>query len=184
MRSILKTLSLSSLIVFAMTILSGCSGVDYTKTVPHVDLNKFMKKWYVIAGRFTFLESGAHNSVEEYTYNSEQERIDINFYFNKGSFDGEVKRIPQKAWIENKQTNAHWKVSPFWPLKFDYLVVALADDYSWTAIGVPGQNYLWIMADRPNVGQEELNAMIEQVKQTGYKVEPIEIVPNNMKSEE
>lgn len=150
---------------------------DYSQTVGQVELPKFMKKWYVIAGRFTFMEKGAHNAVEEYTYNEEKDRIDINFYFNKDSFSGRLKKIPQKAWIENSATNAHWKVSPFWPLKFDYLVIALADDYSWTAIGVPSQKYLWIMADRWNISDDELKKMIKQVEEQGYSVDDIVRIP-------
>ncbi|GAB4419908.1 MAG: lipocalin family protein [Bacteriovoracaceae bacterium] len=152
---------------------------EYSKTVKEVSLDKFMKKWFVIAGRFTFMENGAHNAVEEYTFNKEKDRIDINFYFNKDSFDGRVRKIPQKAWIENKKSNAHWKVSPFWPLKFDYLVVALAPDYSWTAIGVPSQKYLWIMADRWDISDSELKKMIEAVQEAGYSVEEIERIPQS-----
>lgn len=158
-------------------LFSGCTSNNYQRTVSTVDLDRFMKKWYVIAGRFTWMEDGAHNAVEEYRYNDKEERIDIDFYFNKDSFTGEVKRIPQKAWVENKKTNAFWKVSPFWPLKFDYLVIALAADYSWTVIGVPNEKYLWIMADRPDLSDEELNSIIEKIKTVQYSVEDIVRIP-------
>ena len=99
------------------------------------------------------------------------------FYFNKDSFDGKVKKIPQKGWIQNKETNAYWKVSPFWPLKFDYLVIALADDYSWTAIGVPNQKYLWIMADDWYMDDEKLAEVTKVIKDKGYSVENIVRIP-------
>ena len=91
----------------------GCAGMNYQRTVDRIEIDEFMGKWYVIAGRFTFMEDGAHNAVEEYTWNERKQRIDINFYFNKDSFKGPIKKIPQKGWIENKKTNATWKVSPF-----------------------------------------------------------------------
>jgi len=165
----------SSLILFF--ILVGCANTEYTKTVSHVDLDRFLKKWFVIAGRLTFLEKGAHNAVEEYKFNVDQKRIDINFYFMKDSFNGKKKTIPQKAWVENKESNAHWKISPFWPLKFDYFVIAVADDYSWTAIGVPSKKYLWIMADRWNINESELEQMISKVRSAGYPVNDIIRVP-------
>jgi apolipoprotein D and lipocalin family protein len=71
-----------------MTFLIGCSSVDYNQTITKLDKDRFMKKWYVIAGRFTFLEKGAHNAVEIYSWNAKEDRIDIDFYFNKNSFDG------------------------------------------------------------------------------------------------
>jgi apolipoprotein D and lipocalin family protein len=164
--------------IFIMALIcTGCSTTQYSKTVLRVDLERFMKKWYVIAGRLTFLEKGAHNAVEEYKWNSEEKRIDIKFYFNKDSFDGKVKNIPQKAWVENKESNAHWKISPFWPLKFDYFVIALADDYSWTAIGVPNQKYLWIMADKWNISESELKDMMTKIQLAGYPVNDLIRVP-------
>jgi apolipoprotein D and lipocalin family protein len=151
--------------------------MDYKKTVSKVDLERFMKKWYVIAGRVTFMEKGAHNAVEEYRWNPKENRIDISFYFNKDSFEGPLKKIPQKAWLENKSTNAHWKVSPFWPLKFDYYVIALAEDYSWTAIGVPNQKYLWIMADKWDVSDTQLAEIIAKIKDIGYDVQDVVRIP-------
>lgn len=151
------------------------------KTVEHVEIQKFMGEWYVLAGRFTFLEKGAHNAVETYTWNSEKKRIDIDFTFNKGSFDGPQKSIPQKGWIENETTNAHWKISPFWPLKFDYLIIAMADDYSWTAIGVPDQKYLWIMARKWESSDKTVATALAQLKATGYKTEDLVLVPHQQK---
>jgi apolipoprotein D and lipocalin family protein len=171
MRKILPTM------LIMIFILSACASPKYSKTVPHVDLDRFMKKWFVIAGRLTSFEEGAHNAVEEYKYNQKEQRIDISFSFNKDSFDGKLKEIPQKAWPENKETNAHWKISPFWPLKFDYLIIALADDYSWTAIGVPNQKYLWIMADDWNMSEAKLQEVINQIRKAGYPVNDIIRVP-------
>ena len=107
------------------------------KTVEKVDIQRFLGDWYVLAGRFTFLETDVHNALERYTWNAAKERIDVAFTYNEGSLTGKQRSIPQKAWIHDSATNAHWKVSPLWPFKFDYLVVALDESYRWTAIGVP-----------------------------------------------
>lgn len=163
---------------------SRCIRGNYQKTVSYVDIHRFMKKWYVIAGRFTCFENGAHNAVEQYEFNSKEQRIEINFSFNKDSFSGAVKKIPQRAWVENKKTNAYWKVSPFWPLKFDYLVIALADDYSWTVIGVPSEKYLWIMSDRWELTNEELDTILSKIKSTGYPVINVVRIPQNWKQSE
>ena len=154
----------------------GCSSMDFRNTVHKVEINKFMKKWYVIKGRTTIFEKDAYNSTEEYTWNSKENRIDIDFTYNKGSLEGKEKSIPQKAWIENDKTNAHWKVSPLWPLRFDYLIIGLADDYSWTAIGVPSGKYLWIMAASPDIEAREINKAIEYVESIGYPTQNLKTI--------
>ena len=82
--------------IFILTFVGGCSGMEYNKTVDYIDLDKFMGKWFVIAGRVTFLEKGAYNPIEHYTFNVEKNRIDIDFSFNKDSLSGPKKNIPQK----------------------------------------------------------------------------------------
>lgn len=163
----------------------GCSSMSKDElqkmTVPQVDIPRFMGNWYVLAGRFTFLEKEVHNGLEVYTWNEEKQRIDIEYDYNRGSFTGPVKSVPQKGWIYNKATNAHWKVSPFWPIKADYLVVALAEDYSWTAIGVPNQNYLWIMARSPENPEPKIAAAVEALKKMGYRHDELVFVPHQAK---
>lgn len=146
-------------------------------TVPHIEIQRFMGKWYVQAGRFTYFEKEVHNAIEIYTWNESKQRIDIEFTYNKGGFDGPIKSLPQTAWIENASTNAHWKVSPFWPLKFDYLVLAVADDYSWTAIGVPNQKYLWIMT-REAKNNAVVSTVLAKLNDLGYNTKDIVSVPH------
>lgn len=162
------------------SVLTGCSSATYNKTVEQLDLQRFMGTWYVIAGRFTFLEKGAHNAVEIYTWNEEEQRIDIEFSFNKDSLNGPVKEIPQTATIFNQQTKAHWKVSPFWPLRFDYLVVAVDPEYQWTAIGVPSQNYLWIMARSAVIAEAELEKIISKLSELGYRTDDLVFVKHGV----
>lgn len=151
--------------------------MNFQQTVKHVEVPKFMGTWYVWAGRTTFLERGAHNSIEKYTWNSDEKRIDVEFRYNQGSFDGKLKHIPQKAWIVDDATNAHWKVQPFWPLKFDYLIIDLEGDYQWTVVGVPDGAYLWIMGRTPIVDESQLAQIIERIKKIGYPINDIARVP-------
>lgn len=151
--------------------------MKYMKTADYVDIDRFMGDWYVIAARPTMFESGAHNSLERYSWNKDKERVDIDFSYRKNSFEGELKKIPQKGWIHNSKTNAHWKVQPLWPFKLDYLVVALDPEYQWTVIGVPNQKYLWLMARDWNFSRDQATAILEEVKRSGYDTKNVRFVP-------
>lgn len=169
------------LVVSVLFIFSGCSSMNYSKTVKEVDIPKYMGTWYVWAGRTTFMEKGAYNAIERYSWNEEKKRVDIDFTFRQSAFDGELKKIPQKAWIDNSTdwagSGAKWSVSPFWPLKFDYLIIALDPAYQWVAIGVPSGSYLWIMGREQVAPQSKINEIVEQLKVLGYPTQDIEIVP-------
>lgn len=163
-------------IYFLSSFLAGCASSDYTKTVAHLDLQRFMIPWYVQAGRFTPFENNPYNSVESYTWNAKKEQIDIDFHYNKGAFDGPLKKLPQTAWVKDKSTNANWSVSPFWPLKFDYLVIALDKNYEWTVIGVPSQRYLWVMSRDPQFSRAKTDEILREVERSGYSVADIDYV--------
>lgn len=164
---------------FFLFLIIGCANLSYKNTTKNINIENFMGTWNVQAGRFTFLENDVYNSVETYKWNEKEKRIDIEFTYNKGSLNGEKKSYPQKGWIYNSKTNAHWKISPFWPLKFDYLIIHLSDDKKWTAIGVPNQKYLWIMSRDKNPTLKDVNNVLEEVKSLGYDTLNIEYVEHS-----
>lgn len=146
-------------------------------TVSYVDIPKFMGDWYVIANIPTFVEKGANNAIESYSWNAQENRIDVDFHYNADSPKGPIKKYPQKAWIYDKKTNAEWRVQPWWPLKFSYLIIDLAPDYSYTVIGVPSRNYVWIMARKPSMDPVLFDSIVAKIKTLGYDTSLIQKVP-------
>jgi len=159
--------------------LNACQSTDpYLKTVEFVNMDAFVGKWYVIASRPTMFEKNAYNATETYSLNKESGKIDVDFRYKKGSFTGPEKTIPQKAFIHNKQTNAHWKISLWWlPFKLDYLVIDMDKLYQWTVIGVPNQKYLWIMSRKPEMNEDLLSKILMQIKLKGYDTSHVNRVP-------
>ena len=151
------------------------SGPDM-KTVDYVDLERFMGDWYVIANIPTFLEKGAHNAVESYALNDDG-TIDTTFVFRDGSFDGELKRYNPKGFVRDTQTNATWGMRFIWPIKADYRIVYLDDDYSTTIIGRQKRDFVWIMARESQIPDEEYDRLLEFVASIGYDISDIERVP-------
>lgn len=142
-----------------------------------IDLNRYMGEWYVIADIPTGLERDAHNAVEKYTWNEEKKRIDIEYRYNKGAFDGTPKSIPQKGFVEDETTNAEWKVQPVWPLKFESVIVDVAPDYSDTIVGVPDRDYVWIMSRKPKMDPARYRRLVRKVRSLGYDVTKLRLVP-------
>jgi apolipoprotein D and lipocalin family protein len=161
------------------TLFSACSSNDLKplKTVDSVDVKSFMGKWYVIANIPTFIEKGAHNAIETYTWNEKENRIDVSFKFNQDNFDGPEKSYPQKAFIYDTKTNAEWRIQPFWPLKLPYLVIDLAQDYSYTVIAVPNRNYVWIMARTPTMPEATYQSILEKLRQMSFDLKLLQKVP-------
>lgn len=159
----------------AVTLLWGCQSRPPMETVDYVDLERYMGDWYVIANIPTVLERGAHNAVERYTLN-EDGTIDTVFTFRDGGFDGEEKRYNPTGFVRSDD-NAEWGMQFIWPIKAEFLVIYLDDDYQHTVIGRTRRDYVWIMSRQPEMPEEEFQHVIAFLDERGYDTDEIERVP-------
>jgi apolipoprotein D and lipocalin family protein len=161
----------------AALLIGGCASKGpEMKTVSYVDLDRFMGDWYVIANIPTFLEKGAHNAVETYELN-EDGTIATTFVFREDSFDGEEKRYHPRGFVQDTDTNARWGMRFIWPIKADYRIVYLDDDYTQTVIARQKRDFVWIMARTPTVSEEDYERLVQFVASIGYDTSKIERVP-------
>ena len=146
------------------------------KPVPHVDLRRFMGTWYVIATISTRFEKNAYNAVETYQLQPDG-NVHTAFRFRKNSFGSPVKSIHAPAFVNAASGNAVWGVQVFWPIKAQYIVAYLKDDYSQTIVARDARDYTWIMARTPTISQADYDALTVRVKQMGYSIGDIRKVP-------
>lgn len=171
-----KTAARGAIALLAMLLGACASRGPEMKTVDYVDLERFMGDWYVIANIPTFLEKGAHNAVETYALNDDG-TIATTFVFRDGSFDGEEKTYTPKGFVRDDGSNALWGMRFVWPIKADYRIVYLDEDYSHTVIARQKRDFVWIMARTPDISDEDYDKLIEFVASIGYDVSKIERVP-------
>ena len=157
---------------------SGCSNHKPMATVDYVDIDRFMGDWYVVANIPTFLEKGAHNAVETYAMN-EDGSIATTFTFRDGGFDGELKEYNPTGFIEDTQTNALWGMQFVWPIKADYRIVYLDEDYSKTVIAREARDYVWVMARKPQLSDNEYEELRQFVGSIGYDISKMNRVPQS-----
>ena len=146
--------------------------LDRQETVGYVDLNKFMGDWYVIANIPTFIEKGAVNAIESYELDSKG-RVKTTFTFRKDNIAGPKKTYSPTGFIYDKETNAEWRMQFLWPFKSPFLIIDLADDYSYTVIGIPSRKYVWIMARDYKISDEIYNNIISDLEKVGYDITKI-----------
>jgi len=158
-------------------LLSSCrAGLPPLEPVDQVDLQRFMGDWYVIANIPTFVEKGAHNAVESYRLD-EDGSIATTFTFRKDSFDGPEKQYQPRGFVQEGTGNAIWGMQFIWPVKGDYRITYLSDDYSRTVISRNKRDYVWIMARTPQLSEDDYQEMLQHVRESGYDMEQLQKVP-------
>jgi apolipoprotein D and lipocalin family protein len=162
----------------AVLLLSACASPSRPPlaTVPQVDLQRFMGDWYVIANIPTFIERGAHNAVESYRLDTDGS-IATTFTFRAGAFDGPERRYEPRGFVIDRQSNAVWGMQFVWPIKADYRIAWLADDYGAVVIGREKRDYLWIMARQPVIEPALYDRLVAFAAAQGYDTARIQRVP-------
>jgi len=165
-------------VLLPLLLLNACAAMpkDPIAPVAHVDLDRFMGPWYVIASIPTFLEKDAYDAVESYALNPDG-TIATTFTFRKGGFDGPTKTMKPHGFVLDKASNARWGMQFIWPIKAQYLIAYLDDAYTETIIARDARDYVWIMARTPTLNPADYDRLRTRVGTMGYDISKLRLVP-------
>lgn len=167
-----------AMFLLCLFCIPACRTMKPIKTETKVDLDRFMGDWYVVANIPTFLEKEAWNAVENYEQ-GKGNRIETTFTFNKGGPEGELKTYTPVGFVnEDDPSNAVWGMRFVWPIKAEYIIMHVDEDYQETIIGRRKRDYVWIMARTPALSEARLQALIDLAVEEGYDREKIQRVPH------
>ena len=134
------------------------------EVVPHVELEKYLGKWYEIARLPFRFEDGCTDITATYSL-SKDGNVSV---LNECLRDGKLKQAKGKAKVVDKSTGAKLKVTFFWPFYGDYWIIKLGQDYNYAVVGTPDRNYLWILSRTPQMAESLFSELIEFVNDKGF----------------
>jgi apolipoprotein D and lipocalin family protein len=136
------------------------------QTVSHVDLTRYVGRWYEIARYPTHFEKDCASDVTATYTQRSGGKIEVVNECRTG--DGRVKRSKGTASVVDKRTNAKLKVTFFWPFSGNYWIIDLAPDYSYAVVGEPDRKYLWILSRSSQLTESVYGQIVTRVRELGY----------------
>jgi apolipoprotein D and lipocalin family protein len=130
------------------------------EVVPHVELKKYLGKWYEIAHLPARFQEGCTDTTATYTL-SEDGSISV---LNECRRRGKVKQAKGKAIVVDKNSGAKLKVTFFWPFYGDYWIINLGQAYDYAVVGTPNRKYLWILSRTPQMDDKLFSQLVCTVK--------------------
>lgn len=137
-----------------------------------IDLQKYSGKWYVIGVIPTRFDKGWNYTTEAYTIRPDG-NIDVYTTYKKGG-STKTSILKSKGFPIAKENNVRWKVQFFWPIKVDYLIEEIADDYSYVIVGHPKKTFLYIMNRTGKMDETLYTSLVEKCRQKGYDTSQLE----------
>lgn len=137
--------------------------------MPHVELNKYLGKWYEIAHLPAKFQEGCSETTATYSSDGKGNVIVLNECKRKGK----VTRSKGKAKVVDKITGAKLKVTFFWPFYGDYWIIKLGDSYEYSIVGTPNRKYLWILNRNPQMNDNLYSELTEFARSKGFDVEKL-----------
>lgn len=167
------------LIIFSWFLASCASStMKNIETVKQVDLPRFMGDWYVIAAIPTAIETQSYNAVENYKLEDDG-TIATTFTFYKGKADGPLKTYRPRGFVVKNTGNALWGMQFIWPIKAEYRIAYLDENYERTVIARNARDYVWIMARTPQISDAEYKELTDFVRGLGYDLSKLRKVPQS-----
>jgi apolipoprotein D and lipocalin family protein len=166
---------LMSLVVVMFTFLAGFALVAPSRaadapplrTVPSVDLDRYLGRWYEIASYPAWFQKECTATTADYSLRDDG-LIKVVNSCRKASLDGKLKQAKGRAKVVDPTSNAKLKVSFFWPFWGDYWIIDLDPDYQWAVVGVPNRKYLWILSRTPTMDEAVYDGIISRLEAQRY----------------
>jgi apolipoprotein D and lipocalin family protein len=164
-------------ILIAVLAFAGIAGLGHSgpaqdkplSTVPSVDLQRYMGRWYDIASFPQRFQKGCHCSTADYEMTAKGYVRVVNTCRKDGP-EGKLDTAKGKAFVVEGTGNAKLRVQFFWPFRGDYWIIDLAEDYSYAVVGEPGREYLWILARTPKIDEGLYQAIVSRCSEKGFDV--------------
>jgi apolipoprotein D and lipocalin family protein len=154
----------ASLILLALP--SGSTGENTPlQTVAHVDLDRYVGKWYELARYPNRFERECDRNVTA-EYSKKASGIDVVNSCVRS--DGKVKRSKGLAKIQDEASNAKLAVTFFWPFYGKYWVIDLGPNYEFAVVGEPSRKYLWILSRTSSMPDDKYADIVGRLAPKGY----------------
>ena len=169
------TLVVAALLAIAIVIAPRATATDQPlRPADTVDLARYVGRWYEIARLPNKFQNKCAGDVVVQYARRRDGRIDVinQCRQNDGKVD-QAQGVARRAAGAKSDAILQVRFAPailsFLPGVWgDYWIIGLGPDYTWSVVGVPSREYLWILARTPSMTDSSFEQALEIAKGKGF----------------
>lgn len=157
--------------ICSLVFLSGCFFEDpFTKSLPaeKIELSKYLGTWYEVARIPNWFEKDLVGVTATYSLKDNGEIKVFNLGY-KNNLGGEKKVAEGRAWIPDNNQPGRLKVSFFFLVSADYIVLDIDPNYQYAMVG-SGKDFLWILSRSPQLDNAIYQSLLAKASGLGYDI--------------
>ena len=153
--------------------ISGCVKAPVNITPVHdFKLEKYLGTWYEIARLDHSFERGLTRVTAHYSLREDGGVRVLNRGYSEN--DAKWKEAEGKAYFVHQPDQGFLKVSFFGPFYGSYVIFELDHEgYQYSLVSGPDRSYLWILARRPEMGDEIKEVLVKKASTLGFATEKL-----------
>lgn len=155
------------LLPFLFVVLNNIS-VEKNVPVSKVEMKKYAGTWYSLYSIPTIFDKGSRETTTKYTLNKDGYFDVVTTY--KKSNDEKIYSRDSKIFPPEEGNNGDFRAQFIWPIKVDYWIIELAEDYSYVVVGHPDRKFLFIMSRNKKISEKTHDEIVARCKAKGYDV--------------
>lgn len=165
--------SARAIVLGASLMLAACNptqpsgNADVPQPAKPVELSRYVGRWHEQARYEASFQKGCEAVTADYAAKPDGSIAVVNSC-REGSVSGPLRTAEATAKVVDGSNNAKLKVSFFPPFEGDYWVLDRAADYSWSIVGEPSGQYLWILTRSPRITDREYARLVTRAAALGY----------------
>ena len=165
---------IASFLFLALTNFSFAHTHKELKTVKNIEIDRYLGRWHQVAAIPAWFQK---KCVADTTADYQKVEDGLSVTNTCRKKDGSNKVALGKARVNHEfSDNARLQVTfvnlfnKWWVWLFggDYWVIDLAKDYSYSVVGEPKRQYLWILSREDNMKAEQFAELDLRIKKQGY----------------
>lgn len=171
-RTMAKLVCVGLALVGAFSLARAAGADSPLDSVPKVDLNRYLGRWYEIAKYPNRFERKCESNVTA-TYGLRPDGK-ISVVNRCTTREGKISQSSGWAKVVDKQSGSKLKVTFCWPFFGDYWIIDLGPNYEYAVIGEPSRKYLWILSRTPKMDDALYAELTKRVADKGYDASRLE----------
>lgn len=157
-------------LLFSLAVFAG--GSRELPTADHVDINRYLGRWYTITSLPQFFTRNCVGQTADYGLINEHTISVLNTCYKKKG----TSKIKGEAVVVNAETNAELVVTfnsfftRLFRVKGDYTIIRLDPEYRYVLVGDKKRNSLWVLSRSPSMPEAELADYIKTAEELDFPV--------------